>query len=26
LKEFEVYVVGDKVYDFGKVKDVGKLV
>jgi len=26
LKEFEVYVVGDEVYDFGKVKDVGRLI
>ena len=26
LSGFEVFVVGDKVYDFGKVKDVGKLV
>mgnify|MGYP001574584138 CR=1 FL=1 len=26
LRGFEVYVVGDKVYDFGKLSKVGKLV
>lgn len=25
FKNFEVYIIGDKVYDFGKLKDVGKL-
>ena len=26
LKNFEVYVIADKIYDFGKVKDVGKII
>jgi len=25
LRNFEVYAIGDKVYDFGKLKDIGKL-